>query len=900
MIKTQVNPFHRLYTTKLALDAQPLYGKSEIKNRLVSFRAAEIAFQKQLNALIAWDFLIVKTDFCKMTVLFMFTRKGKCSMRRSPISFMLFLSLLFLHLTLEECQIWAETTESKPAEPLIEKKADPQAKLIIDTNALIPIEPISGSLVIVGGGKVPDVIWQRFMKLAGGKNAHIVVIPTASKKADTLDPDEYLKTWRDLNPASVKILHTRSKEDANDPNFIKPLEKATAIWFGGGGQSKIADVYLGTLAEKKIHEVLKRGGVIGGTSAGAAIMSRTMIARGLPKPEIATGLGFIPGVIIDQHFIKRHRQVRLVDAVTSYPHLVGLGIDEGTALVVYDGSKIDVLGDSCVTVMFGPHGNYPIKIEKIYPQKQTNNKPNYITDLIELTRRAQERSQPPAISSSHPLSPLEKCGYVKLTGHSEMMAYLKKIDSLSDKVQFEVIGNSVEGREIPTVMLGEDKVFGSNRGAKPIVFIFAAQHGDEPSGKEAALILIRELAIGLRQDVLKELDVLIVPLVNPDGAEKDTRRNANDMDLNRNHVVLSEPESLALHTLFLKWMPEVVVDVHESDCMSNDWLRFGYRKNAEEMLDCVSNLNISPEIIKLSMDVIIPEVGQLVKADGFTFYRYTVGGPPEKRRIRHSTTNINDGRQSTGIYNTFSFILEGQQYSGSLNKIKRRTAGQISAISAFLNTIAKYREKVLSVARSARQKLLDQRYSGEDVVHIQMDYVSDPERKTTTTYPLYDINSQKKFEKELGNYEPLVKIKKSIKKPVAYIFSKNERRLAELLSRHQIEMSCLKNNTKLKVEEYKILSPTRIIEQEKRGENVEVKVQTKSITMEESSVVVFLQQRAGNLIPLLLEPQSRWGICTEKSGRKYHFGQYLKEGRQYPILRLMQPVKLKLEKCEKN
>ena len=502
------------------------------------------------------------------------------------------------------------------------------------------------------------------------------------------------------------------------------------------------------------------------------------------------------------------------------------------------------------------------------------------------------------ISRPQPLSPLEECGYLKLTGHSEMMAYLKKIDSLSDKVQIEVIGKSVESRQIPAVMLSEDKVFGSHRGVKPVVLIFATQHGDEPSGKEAALILIRELATGSLQDVLKELEVLIVPLVNPDGAAKDTRRNANDMDLNRNHVVLSEPESLALHTLFLKWMPEVTVDIHEASCMSRSWLRLGYRKNAEEMFDCVSNLNISPAIMKFSMDVVVPEVGQLVKADGFTFHRYIVGGPPEARRIRHSTTNINDGRQSTGIYNTFSFILEGQKYNGSVNKIERRTAGQISAITAFLKTIAKYREKVLSVAHSARQKLLEQRSSGEDVVHIRMDYGADPERKTTTMYPLYDVNSQKKFEKELGNYTPIVKIKKSIKKPVAYIFSKNERRLTELLSRHQIEMYCLKKDTKLKVEEYNILFLTPITEEDKRGEDVEVKVQTKDVTMEEGSVVVFLRQRAGNLIPLLLEPQSNWGICTERSGRKHHFGEYLKEGRQYPILRLMQPVKLELEKYD--
>ena len=273
--------------------------------------------------------------------------------------------------------------------------------LLTNINKLKPAEPITGSLVIGGGGRMPDIVWQRFMQLAGGENARIVVIPTASSKADTLDPNSYLEKWHNRNPASVTILHTRSKEKANDPSFLKPLDKATAIWFGGGSQSEIADTYVGTLAEEKFHQVLNRGGVIGGSSAGAAIMTKTMIARKKPIPQISIGLGFLPGAIVDQHFIKRKRQVRLVNAVTAFPQLVGFGIDEKTALVVYDGSKIDVIGDSYVTVIFGPCGNYPIQIEKLQPPRQTDNKPNYIADLIELSRLARKRCQ---ITTQNPTS----------------------------------------------------------------------------------------------------------------------------------------------------------------------------------------------------------------------------------------------------------------------------------------------------------------------------------------------------------------------------------------------------------------------------------------------------------------------------------------------------------------
>ncbi len=507
-------------------------------------------------------------------------------------------------------------------------------------------------------------------------------------------------------------------------------------------------------------------------------------------------------------------------------------------------------------------------------------------------------AQSAVTAHSEPLSPIEQCGFVKLTSHSEMMAYLTKVDGLSDKISVKIIGKSVEGREIPVVMMTEDKVFGSHRSTKPVVLIFATQHGNEPSGKEAALMLIREIAMGSLQWVLKELDILIVPLVNPDGAEADKRKNGNDMNLNRNHVMLSEPEVYAVHSLFLEWMPEVTVDIHEANCMSRSWLRLGYRKNTEEMFDCVSNLNISPAIIKYCREVFVPEVGRLIKEDGFRFGRYIVGGPPEEKRIRHSTTNINDGRQSMGIYNTFSFIFEGQRYSGTVEKIERRTAGQISGVRAFLKTIIRHRKKVLSIVGSARDKLLEEPQQGDEI-YVRQDYTRDPERKTVT-FAVYDVNSKQHTEKELWNYSPLVRVKKSVEKPVAYIFSKNERRLTELLSRHQIEMHCLKKDTKVKVEEYTILSVSSITEEDKAGRDVEVKVQTKDVTMEEGSVVIFLRQRAGNLISLMLEPQSSWGICTERSGRKYRFAEYLKEGRQYPILRLMQPVELELKKCEKN
>ncbi len=212
------------------------------------------------------------------------------------------------------------------------------------------IEPIDGALVIGGGGGMPQPVWDRFMKLAGGNDARLVVIPTASSDAGDLDPERYLTSWRARNPSSVVILHTQSQEVANDPAFVAPLKQATGVWFGGGSQSRIADSYVGTLVEKELYGVLERGGVIGGSSAGAAIQCRTMIRGGDDVPRMMRGLDFLPGSIIDQHFLARGRQKRLIRAVKDHPGMVGFGIDEKTALIVTQGSHIDIVGESCVMV----------------------------------------------------------------------------------------------------------------------------------------------------------------------------------------------------------------------------------------------------------------------------------------------------------------------------------------------------------------------------------------------------------------------------------------------------------------------------------------------------------------------------------------------------------------------
>lgn len=211
------------------------------------------------------------------------------------------------------------------------------------------VSAVSGALVICGGGRLPEQLPQRFLELAGGKEARIVIVTTASRYADSPGIERTLAFWRAQPLASLHVLHTSSRETADRPEFSEPLIAATGVWFVGGDQNKVTGVYLGTKTQERLYELLERGGVIGGTSAGAAIMSQVMIAGGRSEPRLGSGLGFLSGAIVDQHFLKRRREGRLIKAVSARPGLVGLGIDEGTAIVV-QGTTLRVLGESEVRV----------------------------------------------------------------------------------------------------------------------------------------------------------------------------------------------------------------------------------------------------------------------------------------------------------------------------------------------------------------------------------------------------------------------------------------------------------------------------------------------------------------------------------------------------------------------
>jgi len=217
------------------------------------------------------------------------------------------------------------------------------------------IGPEKGHLVIVGGGNVGPEIWAKFIELAGGVNAKIIYVPTAGDDSTITKGDfKTVKKLHELGVKTVTVLHTRDAKLANTASFAAPVREATGVWFEGGRQWKIADAFLNTQVQKEFNALLDRGGVIGGTSAGATIQGSYLLrgdtkANTILEGDHIQGLDFIHNVAIDQHILKRNRQFDLLGFIKKHPELLGIGIDESTAIVVHQ-NTFEVIGVSYVAI----------------------------------------------------------------------------------------------------------------------------------------------------------------------------------------------------------------------------------------------------------------------------------------------------------------------------------------------------------------------------------------------------------------------------------------------------------------------------------------------------------------------------------------------------------------------
>jgi cyanophycinase len=218
-----------------------------------------------------------------------------------------------------------------------------------------------GTLVIIGGAEDKTgecEILREFFSLAGGRKSRLNVLSTASEDPEA--GDQYRRIFLDMGAEEVRVLAVQNRKEANQAQFFRFFDDNSGIFFTGGDQLRITGILGGSILGTALHRAYVTGAIVAGTSAGASAMSETMLVGGLddatPKKEIirmAPGLGLLNGVVVDQHFAQRGRIGRLLAAVAHNPYILGVGIDEDTAIVVRESGSFKVIGSGAVTVIDG-------------------------------------------------------------------------------------------------------------------------------------------------------------------------------------------------------------------------------------------------------------------------------------------------------------------------------------------------------------------------------------------------------------------------------------------------------------------------------------------------------------------------------------------------------------------
>ena len=474
-------------------------------------------------------------------------------------------------------------------------------------------------------------------------------------------------------------------------------------------------------------------------------------------------------------------------------------------------------------------------------------------------------------------TPLEQVNYDKWTTHSRVVEFVEQLDAASDLMTLNYIGDSVEGRDIPYLQISGDEEFGSDDD-KLTLLIYGQQHGNEPSGNDAILDIMRNFAAGENLQWLDHMDILFVPQVNPDGAEVHQRRNADDVDLNRSHLILNGKEVRHLRELFHQWEPEVALDVHEYQPWVNSWLQHGYIRLFDEQYGLPTNLNVPEEIRSLAENEFLGYIEDHLQNDGFTFHNYLVGNPES---IRYSTSNINDGRQGMAILNTFALILEGRRDREDDGNIAHRTAGQISAIEGMLDFIVDYKNEISTAVNNSRQRLIDGEVE-EFILTMGREKTGDP-----LTIPVLEVHETEdgNYEKgdtitvDIDDYYPLVVPERTTTLPAGYLVPAEEEEIIDLLRQHRVEYTELQGDEVIEAEQFRIdgfteevfESPTMI----PTGS-----LEPTEYTAESGDIYVPVSQLRGLMIATALEAQSMHGYI------QYNQFSHLKQEGEFPILRV--------------
>lgn len=463
------------------------------------------------------------------------------------------------------------------------------------------------------------------------------------------------------------------------------------------------------------------------------------------------------------------------------------------------------------------------------------------------------------------LTPLERSQYSEYTSSAKLISFLQDAVAVNSNMQLRIDTLS-NGALFPVVFIrgGAESDYR--------IMMLAQQHGNEPSGMEGMLLLIKDFVNGSIAPLPANTQLVLLPQCNPYGAAYHQRRNDIGIDLNRDHLLMRAEETIIIQQLFDSLQPHMTVDFHEYYPYSKSWEDFGYRRNFDIQLGGLTNINTAGTFRDFFYKESMPFVKKALEKESFSFFEYTLGNFALGERLRRSTVDINDGRQSFGIAGTYAMIVEGMNGRDSLYRIEQRAVSQYITAKALLQHALQKADEILLMVNEARQQLLQT----DGMASIRMDHFPSEQ---PLSYPLLHIAKAKDTVFNVEAYHPVVRSLLNVAVPHAYLIPRKDSLLMAWLGRSNICFSdTVPEDHRAFCYHIKTLKPS--IDEELANIFPEVeKVLLKDISYQDYVYVPCGQLYRDKLVTAL-EPQSMYGLASYEA-----FG-YLLADEYFPILRL--------------
>ncbi|GIO09152.1 hypothetical protein J31TS6_51800 [Brevibacillus reuszeri] len=477
--------------------------------------------------------------------------------------------------------------------------------------------------------------------------------------------------------------------------------------------------------------------------------------------------------------------------------------------------------------------------------------------------------QPETIQALFPIpeidfeTPAFQTGKVAFTSQQEMIDYITKLATGNKQMKLVTIGTSLEGRDIPLLLFSKDLNSIKKNKDKPLIWLQAQIHGNEPAAGESALVIAKWLAEEkLDTDLLDKVNIAIVPRINPDGSYGFKRYIATDLDANRDYMKVEYPEVQAIHKAINEYEPDIILDAHEYGVNYSQFANVGPKgaiSSYDVLISSAKNLNIPESLRKMSDNLLLADVQKALDQEELSHHAYftLAKGKDGKVTATEGSTETRIGRNALGLKNTLTFLVETRGIGIGRDDFERRVYSQAVTHSSFIQSAAAHANEIKTAVASARQEITEKGRKANDNDKIVI--VSENKRVPDQSLMVVDLATAKKVSAPIdwvSSTDAFPVLERE--RPTAYLMPPAYHDIASKLEQLGVKVSKLAQDTTVPVESYTV-SENKVNTTYENGHftnQVTTNVSEQTKTFPAGSYVFQMDQPNANFIALALEPES--------------------------------------------